>query len=131
MILLTTHIIELSTPELVMFLALSLLVGFAGAFLWFRGKGGDENLQLKAIHSEAESDKWRLKYYDITEQKEKEIRELKESLNELAEKEESLAAELEETQLLNQQLMLKQKNTAAQNASLLEKINQLETKQNQ
>ncbi|MBU6158610.1 MAG: hypothetical protein KGP35_06215 [Bacteroidetes bacterium] len=128
--LLTSHIIELSTPGLVMILFFSLLVGFAGAFLWFRGKGGDENLQLKAIHSEAESDKWRLKCYDIAEQMEKEILQLKESLQELTEKEEAQAAELEETQLLNQQLMLKQKNTAAQNASLLEKINQLETKSN-
>lgn len=106
--------LHIALPEFIFIVLGIVIIGFAMGFLWTHRKGGEEALKLKLKKEEEESDKWRLKYYDQTEANEKQIGEMTRQIQTLAEKEEQLAVEVEELTLLNQQLMLKQKNNSAQ-----------------
>ncbi len=106
--------LQLTFPELVLFLMGSLIVGFAIHFLWVNRKGGEEALKLLLKEKEKDADQWRLKYYDLEESKEKEATALSQSIKLLEEKEENLAIEIEELSLLNQQLLLKLKKVSAE-----------------
>lgn len=112
--------IQLPLPEFILIVLGTLITGFSIGFLWLNRKGGDEALKLKVKRTTEDADQWRLKYYDQTESKEKALNELNESLKQLEEKEEQQAVEIEELTLLNQQLMLKQKNASAQQKNLIE-----------
>lgn len=114
--------LHIALPECI-FIALGILIiGFAAGFLWTQRKGGEEALKLKLKKEEKESDKWRLKYYDQTDINEKQTAAQTQMIHELQEKEEQLAVEVEELTLLNQQLMLKQKNSSAQQNILIQEM---------
>jgi len=112
--------LHIALPEFIFIVLGIVIIGFAMGFLWTHRKGGEEALKLKLKKEEEESDKWRLKYYDQTEANEKQIGEMTRQIQTLAEKEEQLAVEVEELTLLNQQLMLKQKNNSAQQNVLVQ-----------
>jgi len=114
--------LKLPWPELMLIIIGSMIAGFAIAFLWINRKGGEEALKIKLNKTEADADNWRLKYYDISDAKEKTIAELSGTLKEYEAKEEQQAVEIEELTLLNQQLMLKQKNASTQNNSHAQEI---------
>ena len=114
--------LHIALPEFIFIVLGIVIIGFAMGFLWTHRKGGEEALKLKLKKEEEESDKWRLKYYDQTEANEKQIGELTQQIQTLAEKEEQLAVEVEELTLLNQQLMLKQKNNSAQQNVLVQEL---------
>ena len=114
--------LKLPWPELMLIIIGSMIAGFAIAFLWINRKGGEEALKIKLNKTEADADNWRLKYYDISDAKEKVIAELSGTLKEYEAKEEQQAVEIEELTLLNQQLMLKQKNASTQNNSHAQEI---------
>lgn len=115
-------VLKLQWPELLLIIMGSLIAGFAIAFLWINRKGGEEALKIKLNKREADADNWRLKYYDISDVKEKAIAELSATIKEYEAKEEQQAVEIEELTLLNQQLMLKQKNASAQQNSHTQEI---------
>ncbi|MFN5334003.1 MAG: hypothetical protein ACK5BV_02295 [Bacteroidota bacterium] len=117
--------IHLPLPEFVLILIGFLIIGFAAGFLWLNRKGGEEALKLEVKKKIEESDQWRLKYYDLTEANEKALNERNETIKEFEEKEEQQAIEIEELTLLNQQLMLKQKNSAAQQTHLMQEAETL------
>ncbi len=117
--------LQLPLAEFVLILIGMAIIGFSIGFLWLNRKGGDETLKLKIKRTAEEADQWRLKFYDLTESKEKAINELNESLKQLEEKEELQAIEIEELTLLNQQLMLKQKNATAQQKNVIEETEAL------
>ncbi|MFN9711223.1 MAG: hypothetical protein ACK55K_07435 [Bacteroidota bacterium] len=114
MIPLFTNTIHLSLTEQVLFLLGSLIIGFAIHFLWVNKKGEETALKTTLAKKEKEADQWRLKYYDLEESKLKEVERLSEKIRQWEEKEEMQAIEIEELSLLNQQLLLKQKNASAQ-----------------
>jgi len=114
--------LHIALPEFIFIVMGIVIIGFAIGFLWIHRKGGEEALKLKLKKEEEETDKWRLKFYDQTEANEKQLGELTENLNTLQEKEEQLAVEVEELTLLNQQLMLKQKNNTAQQNVLVQEL---------
>lgn len=117
--------ILLPLPEFIFILLGILIFGFAAGFLWLNRKGGDETIKLEIKRTSEEADQWRLKYYDLTESKEKAVNELEECIKEFEEKEEQQAIEIEELTLLNQQLMLKQKNASAQQTQLIQEAETL------
>jgi len=108
--------LQLPLPEFVIILTGIGITGFAAGFLWLNRQGGEEALKLQIKKSHEAADQWRLKYYDLSESNEKAVQALKESISIYEEKEEQLSIEIEELTLLNQQLMLKQKNAASQSA---------------
>lgn len=115
-------LIHLAIPELLLLILGCLIAGFAISFLWDNRKDGETILKIQLKKQESESDQWRLKYYDICESKEKAITELSDTIKKMGENEESQAVEIEELSLLNQQLMLKNKNTNAQHAIYAQEI---------
>jgi hypothetical protein len=114
--------LHLSLAELIFFLIGALIVGFAIHFLWVNRKGGEEALKLQLKQKEKEADRWRLKFYDLEEAKERELSALSETIKTLEEKEENQAIEIEELSLLNQQLMLKNKNATALQSNYTQEI---------
>jgi hypothetical protein len=126
--------LHIALPEFIFIVLGIVIIGFAMGFLWTHRKGGEEALKLKLKKEEDESDKWRLKYYDQIEVNEKQTGEQNQQIQTLTEKEEQLAVEVEELTLLNQQLMLKQKNNAAQQNVLVQELdilkNNLQEKEN-
>ena len=119
--------LNLPLPEFIFIILGTLIMGFAAGFLWLNRKGGEEALKIQIKRSTEEAEQWRLKYYDLTESNEKTVGALNQKLKEWEEKEEQQAVEIEELTLLNQQLMLKQKNTAAQQTHLTNETEALKT----
>lgn len=117
--------IHLPLPEFIFIIIGILIIGFAAGFLWNNRKGGEEALKIRIKRSTEEADQWRLKYYDLTEANEKTVTALNEKTQEWEAKEEQQAVEIEELTLLNQQLMLKQKNVTAQQTHLVSEIEAL------
>ena len=115
-------LIHFPIPEFILIMIGCLIIGFAISFLWINRKGGEEVVKIQLQKIEAEADQWRLKFYDLAESKEKELNELNIIIKELGQKEELQAVEIEELSLLNQQLMLKNKNASAQQSNLTQEI---------
>ena len=115
-------LIHFPIPEFILITIGCLIVGFAISFLWINRKGGEEVVKMQLQKIEAEADQWRLKFYDLAESKEKELNELTIRIKEIEQKEELQAVEIEELSLLNQQLMLKNKNASAQQSNLTQEI---------
>jgi hypothetical protein len=115
-------ILSLPLPEFILIIMGCLVIGFAIGFLWVNRKGGEEAIKLKLKKQLSDTEQWRLKYYDLSEQKDKELAEISATLKSFEEKEEIQAVEIEELSLLNQQLMLKQKNNTTQNSGLLQEL---------
>jgi hypothetical protein len=115
-------LIHFPIPEFILIMIGCLIIGFAISFLWINRKGGEEVVKIQLQKIEAEADQWRLKFYDLAELKEKELNELNIIIKELGQKEELQAVEIEELSLLNQQLMLKNKNASAQQSNLTQEI---------
>lgn len=109
--------LQLQLPEFVFIIIVALIIGFAAGFVWLNCKGGEEALKIQIKNVREEAERWRLTYYDLNESKEKAVKSFEEKIRQWEEKEEQQAIEIEELTLLNQQLMLKQKNAAAQQSN--------------
>ncbi len=119
--------LQLQLPEFVFIVIVALIIGFAAGFVWLNRKGGEEALKIQIKNVREEAERWRLTYYDLNESKEKAVKSFEEKIRQWEEKEEQQAIEIEELTLLNQQLMLKQKNAAAQQSNHTGELDAIKT----
>jgi hypothetical protein len=111
--MLTLLNIQVSVVEIVVFQLGALLVGFVLHYFWNLRRSDDSESEIKAEQAKKDAVEWRMKYYDIVEQQHRDGDDLKQKLKTAKENEELLEEELRETKMLNQQLMLKAKESSA------------------
>ncbi len=105
--------IQVSVVEIVVFQLGALLVGFVLHYFWNLRRNEDDESEINAEQNQKDAIEWRMKYYDIVEKQHKDWDDLKHKLRAAQEKEQLLQEELLETKALNQQLMLKPKESSA------------------
>jgi len=97
--------IQVTILEIIIFQVAALIIGFVVSYLWSIRNGVYETTEAQQQKQQKEDVSWRLKYYELSDQHQQELDELKKQLQQLQEQEQNLADEMQELRLLNQELM--------------------------
>ncbi|MFN8266057.1 MAG: hypothetical protein U0T11_08295 [Chitinophagaceae bacterium] len=97
--------IQTSILEIVFFGLITMVIGVVVHYLWSIRHGNEEAGEIHREKQSNEAYQWRLKYYELTEQRQQSFDELKKELEHHRENETTLHEEIKELKSLNTELM--------------------------
>jgi hypothetical protein len=105
--------IQTNIIEIVFFGGIALIIGFVIHYLWSLRNGNMEMQDIQKKKLEEEAQQWRLKYYDLTEQKQNNTEDLQRQLDRSMNRQIEMQEEMDEVVELNKQLLQSAKEQQA------------------
>ncbi len=121
--------IQTNILEVAFFGVIALIIGFVIHYLWSIRNGSSEVGEFEKQQQSNEAHQWRLKYYELTEQKQQNLDELQEQLQLTKQKYLEAKEEMEELQELNTQLLQKPRETVIADVDTNDYLQQLKIAQ--